>query len=56
MGAPKPQKIEKAMLTTVTRLKLQEICGRIARGESVSLQERVLLQKFAKFYSDKSLR
>jgi len=35
------------MLTTSTRLKLQEICGRIARGESVSLQERVLLQKFA---------
>ena len=35
------------MLTTATRLKLQEICGRIARGEMVSLQERVLLQKFA---------
>ena len=35
------------MLTTATRRKLQEICGRIARGEMVSLQERVLLQKFA---------
>ena len=35
------------MITTTTRLKLQEILGRVARGESVSLQERVLLQKYA---------
>ena len=35
------------MLTTATRLKLQEILGRVARGEPVGLQERVLLQKYA---------
>ena len=35
------------MLTTTTRLKLQEILGRVARSEPVSLQERVLLQKYA---------
>ncbi len=35
------------MLTTSTRLKLQNICGRLAQGQFVSLQERVYLQKFA---------
>ena len=35
------------MLTTSTRLKLQNICSRLAQGEFVSLQERVYLQKFA---------
>lgn len=35
------------MLTTTTRLKLQAILARLSRGETVSLQERVLLQKFA---------
>ena len=35
------------MLTTSTRLKLQEILGRMVRGEVVSFQDRVLLQKYA---------
>ena len=35
------------MLTTSTRLRLQNICSRLAQGEFVSLQERVYLQKFA---------
>ena len=35
------------MLTTSTRLKLQNICSRLAQGDFVSLQERVYLQKFA---------
>jgi hypothetical protein len=35
------------MITTTTRLRLQNICDRIAQGESVSLTERVHLQKFA---------
>ena len=35
------------MLTTSTRLKLQNICQRVAQGDFVSLQERVYLQKFA---------
>ena len=35
------------MLTTTTRLRLQEICGRIAHGAQVSLADRVYLQKFA---------
>ena len=35
------------MLTTTTRLRLQEICGRIAQGAQVSLADRVYLQKFA---------
>ena len=35
------------MLTTSTRLKLQNICSRLAQGQFVSLQERVYLQKFA---------
>ena len=36
-----------AMLTTSTRLKLQNICQRISEGDIVSLQDRVYLQKFA---------
>ena len=35
------------MITTTTRLRLQNICARIAQGECVSLTERVYLQKFA---------
>ena len=35
------------MITTTTRLRLQNICDRIAQGELVSLTERVYLQKFA---------
>ena len=35
------------MITTSTRLRLQEICQRIALGESVTLAERIELQKFA---------
>jgi hypothetical protein len=35
------------MLTTNTRLRLQEILERIASGAPVSLCERVYLQKFA---------
>ncbi len=35
------------MLTPKTRLRLQEIIGRIADGRSVSLQERIYVQKFA---------
>jgi hypothetical protein len=35
------------MLTTATRLRLQEICSRIAQGDKVSLADRVYLQKFA---------
>ena len=35
------------MITTTTRLRLQNICARIEQGESVSLTERVYLQKFA---------
>ncbi|MGB1622791.1 MAG: hypothetical protein ACPHAS_09015 [Synechococcus sp.] len=35
------------MLTTATRLRLQGICARIARGDRVSLSDRVYLQKFA---------
>ena len=38
---------ELLMLTTSTRLKLQNICSRLAQGQFVSLQERVYLQKFA---------
>jgi hypothetical protein len=36
-----------ALLTPATRLRLQEILGRIGRDEQVSLQERIVLQKFA---------
>ncbi|WP_114992173.1 hypothetical protein [Synechococcus sp. UW179A] len=35
------------MLTTSTRLKLQSILRRMAEGSSVSLSDRVYLQKFA---------
>ncbi len=35
------------MITTSTRLRLQEICQRIALGKSVTLAERIELQKFA---------
>ena len=35
------------MLTPTTRLRLQEILGRISRDQPVSLQERIELQKFA---------
>ncbi|MAF40626.1 MAG: hypothetical protein CL859_02025 [Cyanobium sp. ARS6] len=35
------------MLTTSTRLKLQSILRRVAEGASVSLSDRVYLQKFA---------
>lgn len=35
------------MLTTSTRLKLQSILRRIAEGTSITLSERVYLQKFA---------
>jgi hypothetical protein len=35
------------MLTTNTRLTLQAILKRMARGEPVSLKDRVLLQKYA---------
>ena len=35
------------MITTSTRLRLQKICQRIALGKSVTLAERIELQKFA---------
>lgn len=35
------------MLTSATRLRLQEIIGRIGTGDPVSLQERIFVQKFA---------
>ena len=35
------------MLTPNTRLRLQEIIGRIAESNPVSLQERIYVQKFA---------
>ena len=35
------------MLTTSTRLKLQSILRRMAEGSSITLSERVYLQKFA---------
>jgi hypothetical protein len=35
------------MLTPATRLRLQEILGRIAADEAVSLSERIYVQKFA---------
>ena len=42
-----PRRRDLAMLTTSTRLKLQDILRRLASGTSVSLEERVYLQKFA---------
>lgn len=38
---------DEAMLSTSTRLRLQEILERIASGAPVSLGERVYVQKFA---------
>jgi hypothetical protein len=35
------------MLTPATRLRLQEILGRIAADQTVSLSERIYIQKFA---------
>lgn len=35
------------MLTTSTRLRLQEILTRIAKGDEVNLEDRVYLHKFA---------
>jgi len=35
------------MLSSSTRLRLQEILGRLSRDEPVSLQERISLQKYA---------
>ncbi|MEB3263047.1 MAG: hypothetical protein VKJ66_01600 [Synechococcus sp.] len=35
------------MLTTSTRLRIQEILGRLAEGQPVSLEERIFVQKFA---------
>ena len=35
------------MLSSTTRLKLQQIVDRIGRGDLVSLHERIYLQKFA---------
>ena len=35
------------MLTPATRLRLQEILGRIGRDEPVTLSERISVQKFA---------
>ena len=35
------------MLSSSTRLRLQQILDRIGRGELVSLQERIYVQKFA---------
>ena len=35
------------MLTTSSRLRIQEILTRIAKGEEVSLQERIYINKYA---------
>ena len=35
------------MLSTTTRLKIQEILDRLAKGAEVSFEERVYLRKFA---------
>ena len=35
------------MLTTKTRLRLEEIINRLARGEEVSLKERIQLKKYS---------
>ena len=35
------------MLTTSTRLRIQDILRRMAKGQSVSLQERIYVNKFA---------
>ncbi len=36
-----------AMLTTSSRLRIQEILTRLAKGNEVSLQERIYLKKYA---------
>ncbi len=36
------------MLTTETRNRLQEVLSRLANGHSVTLEERIQLQKYAK--------
>ena len=36
-----------SMLTTKTRLKLQDILTRLSKNEVVSLEERILVQKYA---------
>ena len=35
------------MITTSTRLKLQDLCSKVAQGQFVSLTDRIYLQKFA---------
>ena len=35
------------MLTTETRLRLEEILSRLANGEEVSLEERIHLKKYS---------
>ena len=35
------------MLTTATRLRIQDILRRVAQGQSVSLQDRIYVNKFA---------
>ena len=40
-------KISGLMLTTATRLRIQDILRRVAQGQSVSLQERIYVNKFA---------
>tara|TARA_B100000700_G_C14555637_1_gene628668 strand:+ start:174 stop:473 length:300 start_codon:yes stop_codon:yes gene_type:complete len=35
------------MLSTSTRLKIQEILGRLEKAETVTFQERIYLKKFA---------
>ena len=40
-------KISVLMLTTATRLRIQDILRRVAQGQSVSLQDRIYVNKFA---------
>jgi hypothetical protein len=40
-------KISGLMLTTATRLRIQDILRRVAQGQSVSLQDRIYVNKFA---------
>ena len=42
------------MLTTSTRLKIKEILTRIAKGDEVSLQERIFINKYASRYQNVS--
>ena len=41
-----PQADSIPMLSTTTRLKLQDILTRLSRNELVSLEERILIQKY----------